>query len=157
MYQQCASNSDCTTSTTQNGVCSSGVCTCGTTGSVCSGTTPACNKATAKTTQAIAGSTDAGCYVCNYFPYFFNHVFQFRYLNAGCDIIFELLFFSAQRLVARNPPTTSALPEHAFVGVLVQHAQGVRHTVSTQLLLEHLHSRENCQPSKIQRVPQNAR
>ena len=64
--------------------------------------------------------------------------------NAGFDIIYH--FFSALRLVARNPPTTNALLEHAFVEPLVQHVQGVRHTVSTLLLLELLHLRENCQP-----------
>ena len=56
--------------------------------------------------------------------------------NAGCDIIFELLFFSAQRLVARNPPTTSALLEHVFAGLLVQRAQGLRHYVLILPLLE---------------------
>ena len=75
--------------------------------------------------------------------------------NAGFDIIY--FFFSALRLVARNPPTTNALLEHAFVEPLVQHVQGVRHTVSTLLLLELLHLRENCQPSKIQLVPPNVR
>ena len=75
--------------------------------------------------------------------------------NAGFDIIYH--FFSALRLVARNPPTTNALLEHAFVEPLVQHVQGVRHTVSTLLLLELLHLRENCQPSKIQLVPPNVR
>ena len=75
--------------------------------------------------------------------------------NAGFDIIYH--FFSALRLVARSPPTTNALLEHAFVDPLVQHVQGVRHTVSTLLLLELLHLRENCQPSKIQLVPPNVR
>ena len=136
------------------------MCTCGSTGTVCSGTTPACNSDSAKTTQATAGSTAASCYVCNYFPNFLNHVFQINSIiravsNAGFDIIYH--FFSALRLVARNPPTTNALLEHAFVEPLVQHVQGVRHTVSTLLLLELLHLRENCQPSKIQLVPPNVR
>ena len=69
MYWQCGSDSDCTVSSTQNGVCSGGQCTCGASGAVCSGTTPFCGKTDTVGTQATAadGNTNANCQVGKYF------------------------------------------------------------------------------------------